>query len=567
MSVAHRGGWWRPGIMQAGRVLLLAGIVAAVHVRHRERMSEQHAQSLSNIPLRQLRQVFPEVISLGDAESHGGRVVLGPNHEPLGYLIQTAPESDRFIGFSGSTNLAVGFTNEDRIRGLVILKSDDTRDHVDLIERQGRFLESFAGKTWPEAAGLEVDAVSGATLTSLSMLEGLRARLGNTGRSLKFPERPTLGDAKTLFAAAARVTPEPDDVSLWRVFDKSGTWLGNVFRTSPAADNVIGYQGPTEVFLGIGKDGRITGMLPGRSYDNEPYVDYVRQDEYFRNLFNGKTTADLAAMNLKAAQVEGVSGATMTSMAIARGMVKAAQARESRKSPGDRPLRPLSGLRWREIATILFVIAAAAIGLTGLRGIRWARTVFQVASIGYLGLVNGEMLSQAMLAGWARHGIPWQNALGLIVMTAAAFLLPVATGANIYCHQLCPHGAAQQLLKRGVKYRWKVPAWFGRALILLRPALLLWVLLVSLCDWPFSLVDIEPFDAYLWRSAGWATLAVAAAGLAASAFVPMAYCRYGCPTGGVIDYLRTHRMSGRVRWSDAMALACLLLGVFLLWAG
>jgi polyferredoxin len=193
--------------------------------------------------------------------------------------------------------------------------------------------------------------------------------------------------------------------------------------------------------------------------------------------------------------------------------------------------------------------------------------VFQIASIGYLGLVNGEMLSQAMLAGWARHGIPWQNTLGLVVMTAAAFLLPLATGANIYCHQLCPHGAAQQLLKRGVKNRWKMPARLSRALILLRPALLLWVFLVAVCGWPFSLVDIEPFDAYLWRSAGWATIAVAVVGLTASAFVPMAYCRYGCPTGGVIEYLRTHQMSGWVRWSDGLALACLLLGALLLWGG
>lgn len=559
MSATRRGGLLRPVLVLAGRVLLLAGIVAVVHLRHRERMAEQRAQALANVPLQQLRQLFPDAVSLGEAESHGGRVVLGASHESLGFLLQTAPDSDRFIGFSGPTNLAVGFSNEDRIRGVLILQSGDTRDHVELIERQGRFLKSFSGRSWSEAAGLEVDAVSGATLTSLSMLEGLHARLGNSAGSLKFPEPPALGEACVLFPSAARIVPEPGDLSLWRVFDKSGIWLGNVFRTSPAADSVIGYQGPTEVYLGIGTEGRITGMLLGKSYDNEPYVDYVRQDAYFRNLFNGKTPEDLSKLDLKAAQVEGVSGATMTSMAIARGMVKAAQTRESRA-------KSLGGLPWRTIATILFVIAAAAIGLTRLRANRWARTAFQFASIGYLGLINGELLSQAMFAGWARHGIPWHNALGLVVMTAAAFLLPVATGANIYCHQLCPHGAAQQLLKRGVRARWKMPARLGRALILLRPALLLWVFLVAVCDWPFSLVDIEPFDAYLWRSAGWATIIVAVVGLAASALVPMAYCRYGCPTGAAIEYVRSHRRSGRVRWSDGLAVACLLLGVLVLWS-
>jgi hypothetical protein len=30
---------------------------------------------------------------------------------------------------------------------------------------------------------------------------------------------------------------------------------------------------------------------------------------------------------------------------------------------------------------------------------------------------------------------------------------------------------------------------------------------------------------------------VAVAGLVASLFIPMAYCRFGCPTGAVLDYI------------------------------
>lgn len=51
---------------------------------------------------------------------------------------------------------------------------------------------------------------------------------------------------------------------------------------------------------------------------NEPYVGYVRDDTYFRNLFNGRRPDALAALD--AANVEGVSGATMTSQAAARSL-------------------------------------------------------------------------------------------------------------------------------------------------------------------------------------------------------------------------------------------------------
>jgi polyferredoxin len=97
-------------------------------------------------------------------------------------------------------------------------------------------------------------------------------------------------------------------------------------------------------------------------------------------------------------------------------------------------------------------------------------------------------------------------------------------------------------------------------LLALLPALLLgWVLIVAVAHLPFSLVDIEPFDAYVIRVAGWATITVALVGLAASLFVPMAYCRFGCPTGALLEHLRYNARSGRLTRRDAFAIGCLLV--------
>jgi polyferredoxin len=83
---------------------------------------------------------------------------------------------------------------------------------------------------------------------------------------------------------------------------------------------------------------------------------------------------------------------------------------------------------------------------------------------------------------------------------------------------------------------------------------------------PVSLAGIEPFDAFLFRIAGWATLVIALVGLVAAALVPMAYCRFGCPTGAMLDYLRYSARSDRFTRRDVVALALLALAVVIRWA-
>ena len=108
------------------------------------------------------------------------------------------------------------------------------------------------------------------------------------------------------------------------MIDENGTILGQVGRTSPFSDQVIGYQGPVDTLLAFDQNGSLQGMRIRSSYENQPYADYPNDDAYFESLFTGRTIAELADMNLTEEEVEGVSGATMTSMAMAEGIVKTA---------------------------------------------------------------------------------------------------------------------------------------------------------------------------------------------------------------------------------------------------
>ncbi len=565
----HHAGSWKGVGVSVLRVLLFAAVVILIHDQHRRRMLSIDQNVLTPPPLAAVQRLLPAAALLSVSSGMGGSFeVQDAQGQPLGLAIQTSPVADDIIGFSGPTNVLIAFGTEERITGVSILASRDTREHVAQVEGDPRFLQSWNGLSWEGAGHIDrLDAVSGATLTSLAVAESIAARLGGVRTSLRFPEPLSVESARVLFPQAEQVVPHPQWAGYWTVRDASGQSIGFVLRTTPAADNHIGYQGPTDAHIGLDAQGGIVGLEIGRSYDNEPYVDYVREEASFLRLFNGRTLAELAALDASAPGVEGVSGATMTSQAVAEGVVLAAQAHQRSMQAAAQAAAQRSQshlLSMRDVGTILITLLGVVIGLTSLRGRRFVRIGFQLAVIGYLGFVNGDMVSQALLVGWAQNGVPWRTVLGPVVLSIAAFVVPMTTKHNVYCTQLCPHGALQQLVRNRLPWQWHVPRPVRRVLTCVPGLLLLWVVIVALGAWSFSLVNLEPFDAYLYPIAGWATLTIALIGLVASLFVPMAYCRYGCPTGALLNYVRRQghpRLSGR----DALAVLCLCIAAGLWW--
>ncbi len=553
--MTSRGTSLRRVLVHGLRVGLFALIILAVHMQ-----SQQVSRGLVDAPplsISDVTNLFPLASSLGEGNDNGAIEVLDAEGSLLGHCLQTSPKSDHIIGFSGPTNVLLGIDQGDRIVGAKILASGDTRDHVEEVERDTSFMASFDGLTVGE---IKVDAVSGATLTSLAICESIVFRLSGEKASLRFTEPIKVSDIQDLFPTSDRIEPVTDIESRFRVFSGDAV-LGELIRTSPSSDNVIGYQGPTDSWIGLDTESKVIGIVVARSYDNEPYVGYVREDDYFRGSFNAMSLESIAEFDFETMNVEGVSGATMTSQAVAEGVVQAAKQQmmqSQRKPPASRGSYALEP---HDLGTLVVIVLAFGIGFSSLRSHPRIRVAFQLILLLYLGLTTGNLLSQAMIVGWAKHGIPWRNASGLALLTIAAFASPIFTKRNLYCSHLCPHGAAQQLLKRRIRYQVKLKESTTRFLSLVPGLLLLWCLVVAMLGLATSLVDIEPFDAYLFQIAGWATIAVAIVGLIASLFVPMAYCRFGCPTGKLLDFLRFNAKSDRWTIRDWIATAYFLFAL------
>jgi hypothetical protein len=369
----------------------------------------------------------------------------------------------------------------------------------------------------------------------------------------------TLEEVRALLPSATTLEPDAGERRGLHVLDGEGKRIGYTLCTSPESDTIIGYRGSTDVLLVFDAGLRVRGVRIRSSRDTNEHVGDIRDDRTFLKTWNGMTWDAVAGRTPEEAGIEGVSGSSLTSLAIAEGIVRRLRAADSRLAT-EPPAWRFSG---DDLGLFLACFGALWLCFRGTHGRRWVRVTWLVFLFGYVGFLNGGLLSQSLIVGWAQHGIPFRTAPGLVLMLALALLVPWAGGKPLYCQHLCPHGAAQELISRVAPKRWRLQLdpRFAQGLKWLPFFLLALVLFIAIAflpeDLPLDLAALEPFDAYLLKAAGVATLAIAGAGLVFSAFVPMAYCHYGCPTGFVLSFLRYRKGAdsfGRREWAG-LALA------------
>jgi len=541
-------------LLRLWRLLLLAAAVLVLQHAEQQRRAADLTLSVERV-----RDFFPSAASLQPVADL--LAVRDASGVTLGYVMQTAPDSDTITGYSGPTNTLIALDASRRVKGLRVLRSGDTSDHLAEVVRTREFFGQFKGKKADEIATLTPDAVSGATLTSLAIAEGVQRRLGKSAQSsLRFPEAITLEEVRALEPRAASLRAQG---TRQEVLDEKGALIAIAARTAPASDGVVGYKGPSDVLLLLEPDGQTLRRIALRkTFDTEAYVGYVTGDAAFLRTFDGMKLPEIATMDFDQAGVEGVSGATQTSWGVAEGVRVRAQSllqEEETKKPWWTRIR----WRWQDAGHALVIAAALAMAFTRLRGIAWCRHAHHALLVVYAGVISGEMLSQGLLTGWASNSAPWSSAVGLVALAAVALVGPVLTSKQLYCHHICPHGALQQLLARRLRWQWSPPKRLEAVLSLIPHALLALVFLVALRGWAVDLNALEPFDAYLFRIAGWASIALALGGLVWALVTPLAYCRFGCPTGALFKVIRFTGSGDHLGLRDAIAAGMLAAAFWL----
>ncbi len=544
----------RTYLLRLWRLALLAVAVLVIREAVQTREKLEAAAALS--PER-LKDFFPDIQKLGEPNpANGWRAALDGREQLLGYVTTTSPESDKIIGYSGPSNCLLVFDIKGVLTGVRLLKSHDTTEHVAEVVADREFFLQFKGLKPGGEAPPQVHGVTGATLTSSAIAQGILEKLGRaSGASLRFPEEITLAEVERLEPDADKLVPSPRHPGGFEVLNAAGRKIGLVVRTSPVSDGIVGYKGPTDVLMLLDDQGSTLKRIAIRkSYETKRYLAYVTGDDYFMNLFNQSTLERLAEIDFKAAKIEGVSGATETSWSVAESLKQ-----RSRTLLEARPAGWLRQIRWRwqDAGHLLVIVSALVMAFTRLRGVAWMRHAHHLLLFVYGGFISGELLSQALLTGWAAHGTPWRSAPGFLLLAAMALLGPVFSSKQLYCHHICPHGALQQLVARRLRLQLRVAPGLERWLTRLPFLLLGFVFASVVLGWSVDLNDVEPFDAYVIHITGWASVVIALVGLVVSLFQPLAYCKYGCPTGALFKLLRFTGDQDRLGLRDWIAAALL----------
>jgi len=364
------------------------------------------------------------------------------------------------------------------------------------------------------------------------------------------------------------------------ILNEAGEEIGYALRTSPQSEDIIGYAGPTDVLIVMGPPTtepnpkslalpydspdpppldtptrKVLGISVRHSWDTKRHIKWVVEDAYFMNFWKGRDWDNLTKVDFYDEYMEGVSGATLSSMGIAKSIQHRFRWSENQTDAAPEV---------RVSSTDIGLWIAIGIGLlvtfrSGWKGNTKIWVGLKIAAIVYVGFLNGSLLALSLFAGYAAQGVAWQMAPGLVTLVAIAFLTPATTRRQPYCSQICPHGAAQQLLSRYVPWKIRVPQQVAEGLKW-TPWLLMGVgVSFYILEFPLDLAYLEPFDAYLFRQSAWIPIAIAVGSLIVSAFIPMAYCKYGCPTGRLLEFVRHHSRADHFGRNEVAATLLLLV--------
>ncbi|WP_368294163.1 4Fe-4S binding protein [Dehalobacter sp. TBBPA1] len=300
-----------------------------------------------------------------------------------------------------------------------------------------------------------------------------------------------------------------------------------------------GYGGPLKIAVGIDLNGQIISTIVVEQKETPSYLGEVLRKGYLDKFKDAKVTSPFVLGE----DLSGVSGATISSKAIAKAVRNASHAVgrgnlnleiEEKSEPWNFGAAE-AFVMFIFICAIIFPFFTKQLNLLFKRKLN-LRLPIICCSIAVLGFwlnrpISMQYLTGAMLGFFPsiRENFLWY----LILFTGIG--LPLFTGKNIYCFWVCPFGGLQEIINKlcGVKYRLKIAKIFK-----VTRYFLLWlgVFLVIINNNPAS-GNIEPFGTVFgFKGTGfdWIKLIVV---LVIAVFSYKFWCYFLCPIGAVMDLL------------------------------
>ncbi len=334
------------------------------------------------------------------------------------------------------------------------------------------------------------------------------------------------------FPSAARFERTSDDTYAAYQTDSSEQVIAYV-----TVGEANGYGGPMKVAVALDLDGGVLGMVVFEHKETRTWYKRVADDDFVASLL-GKSYADEFQVG---ADVDGVTGATYTSRAIAEAVREGSRAVAAGELGLVAPVREAPRVQFGVPEIVL--IALFAVGYVGhQRGFKYkkqARWLSMLVGLVLLGFVYTNPLTLAfinklLLGFWPQ----WQTHLYWYLLIGGILFVFTVDNKNPYCEWFCPFGAAQECmgLIGGAKVR--SPRRYRELLKWLQRGLAWSAILLALLFRNPGLSSYEIFGVLFDLEGSSLQFGLLGIVLVAALFIKRPWCRYLCPLRPVTDLIR-----------------------------
>lgn len=161
------------------KVVLLCVIIYLISLNFKKANEPEVEKTTTEVstmvPLDAVKKYFPACTGVEKRSEVRYEVKAGD--AVIGKLIVTTPIADDLIGYAGNVPLFLAVSQKDVVLGLTLLKNSETPGFLKRLEKKD-FLSAWDGKTLEEAEQLEVEAISGATMSSGAIRGSVKKALG-----------------------------------------------------------------------------------------------------------------------------------------------------------------------------------------------------------------------------------------------------------------------------------------------------------------------------------------------------------------------------------------------------
>lgn len=311
----------------------------------------------------------------------------------------------------------------------------------------------------------------------------------------------------------------------WRVADMGGEDMGWIYTGES-----MGYNGPVRILAMTGTDGRIQSLH---------VLDHTETPSYFQKLLRRGFLEQFMGMRIEKAiepgAVQAVTGASLTSMAIIRGISNAYFQGEA---------NPIEHRSWPRLGLAEYVILFLFLGgmmYHRLKKPTWrfiARWAMLLVSVIFLGFVLNQPITLSRLASIILGYFPGlAGEFGVYLLIGSSVVVYWITRRNLYCRHVCPFGATQDVLSSIGRAKPFSPPWhkYWKSL---QWSVAFGALLLALFRRDPSLAQYEVYPV-LFQFTGQAFLFTALAlFIIASLFIIRPWCHYACPLDAFFAFVR-----------------------------